>query len=279
MNQICMKSIAIYFAILSIAFSSEWLDMQMGKMDRVASLPKDEQIEVLGDIVTVGRNDGLREEQKLVFRRSQAMLISIPGHAEYYRQKMEDGMAWVKSQPNGERALLAGAFGPKQSEIFQVLELMPSPEAVKVLGEYLSDERGWDPEKGHPIPTDGEDLMHMQIKNCDKAVRSLARMIENPPEAENVHPRFSLPTWRLWYNQVKAGNRTFRFKGDPTEYDLNGPASATKTPDAKRSDRRAIADSSVESKKESGSKAPTITAIIVALLIGGYWIHRARQKA
>lgn len=217
----------------------------------------------------------------------QTELVSIPGHAEHYRRKMEEGMARFEATPEGRRSLLMGAFGSKQSEIFQALEVMPSPETVKVLGDYLSDERGWDSEKGHEIPTDdegnidGEGLVNVQRKNCNVAVSSLARLIENPPESENVYPTAALPAWRLWYNQVKAGNRTYRFKGDTTEYDLNGPVNGPKTSDAKRSDRRAIADSSAETKKEGErSNNPTIIAIVLAVLIGGgYWIYRRKSVA
>lgn len=222
-----------------------------------------------------------------LLKEVQAELVSIPGHAEHYRRKMEEGMARFEATPEGKRSLLMGAFGSKQSEIFRALEVMPSPETVKVLGDYLSDERGWDSEKGHEVPTDGEGnidgegLMNMQRKNCDMAVRSLARLIENPPESENIYPPVALPAWRLWYNQVKAGNRTYRFKGNPVEYDLNGPVEESKIPDAKRSDRRGITGSSAETKKEGeGSNNPTIIAMVLAVLIaGGYWVYQKKAMA
>jgi hypothetical protein len=53
----------------------------------------------------------------------------------------------------------------------------------------------------------------------------------------------ALAVWQAWYEQIKAGKRTFRFEGDPTEYDLNGPAPKEKLVrierDRKRDEERA----------------------------------------
>jgi len=220
-----------------------------------------------------------------LLKEAQSELVSIPGHAEHYRKKMEEGMARFEATPEGRRSLLMGAFGSRQSEIFKALEVMPSPEAVKVLGDYLSDERGWDSNKGHEVPVDsegnidGEGLVNVQ-RNCNVAVRSLARLIENPPESENVYPPVALPAWRLWYNQVKAGNRTYRFKGDPTEYDLNGPVRDSKNMDTIRTARRAAPESHSETEPKGRSNAPTITFGIITLILGGgYWIYRRKSLA
>lgn len=275
-----MKILLLPLLLTTFAHASEWYDMQMGKMDNLGHLPIPEQIEILSSIVRIGRRDELNDEHKTVLRRSQSMLIAIPEHAEYYEKKIKDGMALIENQPDD--GLPRRTFNAPRIEIFQILEQIPSPQIVRVLGDFLSDDRGgFEYKQGDPMPT-ADDIAHGSLRNSGYASIALYGLIDNPltPYRGYFIENVDVPEWRLWYNQVKAGNRTFRFKGDSTEYNLNGPAGSTKTPDAKRSDPRAITNSPVESKKESGSKAPTITAIIVVLMIGaGYWIYRKKCTA
>ena len=37
-----------------------------------------------------------------------------------------------------------------------------------------------------------------------------------------------IAVWQRWYERIKVGHATFAFEGDPTEYDLDGPASPEK---------------------------------------------------
>jgi len=80
-----------------------------------------------------------------------------------------------------------------------------------VLGELLFDER--DPWKG--IPTDAT-----WMPSCSLAVVALHNLgLENPPvNTSYADYRNDLRTWQLWFEQVRAGNRTFSFKADKKVY-------------------------------------------------------------
>jgi hypothetical protein len=97
--------------------------------------------------------------------------------------------------------------------------------------------------------------------------------------------------WLLWYEQIKSGNRTFRFEGDPTEYDLNGPAPKQKIERVER-ERKRTEERKTSHKNESGtdserptvanppepgkSLVPTVAGILLVLIAVGYFILRKR---
>src|SRR5690606_26228155 len=74
--------------------------------------------------------------------------------------------------------------------------------------------------------------------------------------------------WQNWYEQIKAGSRTFRFEGDPTEYDLNGPVPKEKLQriERDRDDERAAGHVKSSPVAESGSG---VTRIGVPASIAG----------
>ena len=98
--------------------------------------------------------------------------------------------------------------------------------------------------------------------------------------------------WQLWYEQVKSGKRTFRFEGDPTEYDLNGPASKDKLQrverDRKRDDERSAGRKKSSSGSEATSQATDATkplaiagliaaCVLIAVAVGYFVRQQARQ--
>ena len=87
--------------------------------------------------------------------------------------------------------------------IYKTLPLMPSPETIKVLGDFLNDDK--DMPSGS-IPSD-------YYANNGYAMLALKKIgLRNPAEK---HPyddsRACLKKWIAWYEQVKAGEITFSF--------------------------------------------------------------------
>ncbi len=133
---------------------------------------------------------------------------------------------------------------------------------MKILGELLFDERN--PFADHP--TDAP-----WVPSCLYAVDALHKLgLKNPPvKAIHADPDNDLRTWQLWYEQVRAGTRTFSFEGDDTIYSLSGPVRTALDPgDILPESRRSPAtgtDGATETEPGS-SKIPLIVALSLALL-------------
>src|SRR5690606_31949032 len=157
-------------------------------------------------------------------------------------------------------------------EVMRILENLPSTETVRVLGEMLSEE--WsDPTK---TKEDNEQFLGSLALNAKSRLVKLP--IVDKPIASGPS---SLPAWQQWYGQIKDGKRTFRFEGDPQEYNLHGPAREALTPNTPRATKRPPQQASKNTiqgnSESSSSKVPTITAIVTAFLIGGgYWLYRRK---
>ena len=252
------------------------------------NLPPDEAIPRLGVAVEKTSHNRIYKfpERAELHEQLEQALIAIPGHAEYYRnkinlaqEKLDEAIERSKASGTNQTGNLKSLLRVEQNNGFAMLRELPSPETIRVLGEMLYDERGVIRKEKASEDTDA---FLMQTPTSQLAASLLSEMIENPPGIDLPGTYFSdLTPWKNWYQQVKAGNRTYRFKGDPTEYDLNGIASAVKVLDVRRSDRRAIAGSSADAKREGEkSSAPAVTAIVLAVLIGGgYWVYRRKAVA
>ncbi len=112
---------------------------------------------------------------------------------------------------------------PDLLRTFAVLKQLPSPQVVDLLGRLLEDDR--DPWVVIPA---GEVAAGRPPPNSYLAARTLNQIgIEGVPLIEPLRNdrdhEAARDQWKLWYAQVKAGNRTFRFKGDPRDYNLDGP--------------------------------------------------------
>ncbi len=158
-------------------------------------------------------------------------MLGVPRHAEYYRDRILDArLEYEKVKGKGEIDREAGArthLLNAQQDGFRTMAYLPSVGTVRVLGELLSDERGYT--KLPPDPTlDEMEVAGREDPNCKGAAKALVCLpIVSKPQDKNwmMMTYEDVAPWREWYEQIKAGNRTFRFEGDPTEYDLNGPAS------------------------------------------------------
>lgn len=274
-----MRALVIALLLInhsSFALGSEWSEIQSQKMENVDRLSKIEQIETLGQIVSIGSNQPLDREAQTVFERSQSLLLSIPGHAEYYGDRL-----W-KSYSSYKTAVIERQdYGPMHSyrsmrpEVMRILENLPSAETVRVLGEMLSEE--WsDPTK---TKEDNEQFLGSLAMNAKSRLVKLP--IVDKPIASGPN---SLPAWQQWYGQIKDGKRTFRFEGNPQEYNLQGPAREALTPNTPRATKRPSqtkATTETEDKlQDSRSNAPKIVTIIAAILLGGsYWLYTKKSSS
>ena len=224
-----------------------------------------------------------------VHKELQEALLSIPGHAEYYAnqinaawQVVEEGISKNGEAGDGTKGVLHNA----QMYGFQTLSQLPSAETVRVLGEFLTDNRG----KFTPPPgASADEISWLRLNwhdsaNSDRAAITLTAL----PLTTRPYPKRELfvpgdvERWLLWYNQVKAGRRTFSFEGDPQEYDLTGPVRGPRNPDIARTSKRSgFSETPGDSQLVSlQSNTPWIASIVAALLgFGGYLYLRKKRAA
>jgi hypothetical protein len=87
--------------------------------------------------------------------------------------------------------------------------------------------------------------------------------------------------WRLWFAHLRAGNRTFRFEGDPVEYTLSGPVRVAKADPANARPKPAQADEPMPVTETNEKQMPVVPLILAGLLLGAaaWWATRKRQRA
>jgi hypothetical protein len=141
-----------------------------------------------------------------LFIEAQQKMLLIPGHAQYFADKLEEIRKTKPKTDDGfERSLY----------IAKTLIHMPSPETIRVLGNYLHDERDTPPER------------NWTPENAHLAAYALSRIglrdfpFEGPlvPYSLTIWPDLKqLPDYRAWWEEVNSGQRTFSFKGQSVEY-------------------------------------------------------------
>ncbi|MEI6607160.1 MAG: hypothetical protein WCP35_17750 [Verrucomicrobiota bacterium] len=260
----------------------------------IAIQDSDQRIEALGAFVRIGSHGRMDEEQMAIFKKSQAAILAIPGHAEYYRDRILKAREAYDTSGDDRIRFLHEWI--KEQDGFRVLAQLPSVETVRILGEFLADERGKIGGPGPPpVMTEGRS---MESPNCYLALSALHSLplVNKPVAVKHANDDKDLETYRLWYAQIKSGNRTFRFEGDSTEYDLNGPAGPAKLKhinearerDTQRATRHqagsgaAGSGSGTESPSSSASSPASLTGILLAagtLCLVAVWYFLRRMAA
>lgn len=219
-----------------------------------------------------------------VFTAAQNALLAIPGHAEYYAKKIKDAQYEVERQRGTDQE------GPAKSKLlagqmygFQRLALMPSPETVRVLGDFLLDPWGLRPD-AKPL----EDHSNSKFGEGSHAGNALIAIARLPLEtrANTTPPEMTtywadIDAWKLWYQQVKAGTRTFRFKGDPQDYNLQGPVSKAAEPTlATRPGKNEVAEmSGPVASHEEISRLRVVALVAVCGILGvAFWLSVIRRR-
>lgn len=234
--------------------AKRWYDRRVSEIEEISLKPRDAALPELGAMLRQLSRPKYRDsgERDDILKKLQSSIYEIPGYAEWFGREIE-------RMTDKE---VRGAFHHQRGWYFETLSHLPSPETVKVLGEQLFDERN--PFEG--IATDAA-----WVPSCYSAIIALHNLgLENPPVKTKYPDASDLRTWQLWYEQVRAGTRTFSFKGDKTIYSLSGPVRTALDPGEIRSSaRRSPAEESGEASSETGpgsSKIPRIVALSLAIL-------------
>jgi hypothetical protein len=217
------------------------VDLWKGNLEKSDLMAESERIGFLSQgLRNMGHrksiNDHSTEVDEVYLKIQNAMLL-IPGHADYFAKEIQISRAKAidrQAREGGETRW--EHYDDVRSAAIETLQNLPSPEAIRVLGELLSDS-----EKTGPQITEGAlpDAFGPP-PNASLAADALKLLIEKPPvpQDRNWQKKGDIEAWQLWYEQIKSGNRTFRFKGDPKDYDLTGPASNDKLQRVERNLKR-----------------------------------------
>ena len=176
----------------------------------------------MGHRVT-GSPDHSRDVEDL-FRQIQGEFLSIPGHAQYFADEIERERAALV--PDDDRI----SFDRHRSQYLrETLKHLPSPETIRVLGNYLFDDR--DP---MPPMEPGQDWVPV-LPNPLLALKTLAEigLREAPVKPDTFFDYWNpepLPGVRAWYEEIKSGKRAFSFKGQSVEYRFNPDGTWVSTP-------------------------------------------------
>ncbi len=195
--------------------------------------PKGDAIERLAvGLIKTSRDDVYPSpERKEVHIVLQNAMLAVGGYGDYFSAKIREArQAFDSAETPSRRSIQKAKLMDTQADAFEILGLVPGPESVKILGEYLSDETGRVP----PSPPGSKDdrMARQQDANfTPNSFYALMAIADLPLVAPPVARRkgnatiydSDIDAWRLWYEQVKSGKRTFRFEGDPREYNLDGP--------------------------------------------------------
>lgn len=268
------------------------LNASLEKWRELAAAPdilnQNEDIERLGSVLRKTSNGVIyfqdEKKRKLVHELLKRKLISIPGHAEYYRDRINAGREQLDRVRAGDTstANLGSAMTDLANEQrygFQTLSYLPSVETVRVLGDFLEDERGRDGSKPN-----GE--LIGESPNWRKAAKAISLLgIANsatPPFTQIADYEPGREAWRNWYRQVKEGRRTFRFVGDPVDYDLRGPSKRGEVVPHERVAKRDLqTDAQVHEVNKPGAHGKTLLPYFVAVGfcvvgLGFYFVRKKR---
>ena len=174
-----------------------------------------------------------------IYRQIQEAVTSIPNHTNYFTDKIEESwkakaesvraieakpewQALLKEIKNtaepgrylfGMQSRLWGDYEEICSKNLGILGHIPSTESVKALGHYLQkrDETG---------------IQYNSPDTESPAAESLTELIANGPMQTWMANYEDVARWQKWFDEVKAGKRTFRFVGSKVDYTLDGPADA-----------------------------------------------------
>jgi hypothetical protein len=235
-----------------------------------SSRPSEEIIWELGRVVRkLAREEIYPSERRVeVHQLVQQRLISTPGHAEFFANKIRNDD--ILRETGRGHEVQGGVVWD-----FETLGQLPSPETVKVLGSFLDDER----HRRDPPP--GADVMPVAANNLLAARALHSLKIVHPPLQKRPGSYDDIQPWRLWFAQVEAGNRTFRFEGNPQEYSLAGPVAEARVPQSRPSTGPDPANRPESPQGPGGEERaiPVVPLIAAGLfLVSALWLA-TRKKA
>lgn len=284
-------TLLIFVAYSVSGMTPGWREEKMEAIVASQNLPSNERIEFLAQFVRIGIDRAgsapINDAQREVYEKARQLLLSIPGYADYYANRVKAARAELNAETvSYKRGPLQSKLRKTKVDCFETLSLLPSAESVRVLGEFLYDEEGRVP----PSPPGTKDDRNRRQRKAGEspnsfyALRAIANLpiVSKPTRREMNRTVYDedIELWRIWYEQVKAGNRTFQFEGDPKHYNLEGPvAKAIEPASLARPRKDGPAEDSSPVAAEEPSRFPVgVLAAAVALLGVAVWFAMTRGR-
>jgi len=211
----------LILAISSPAANWEiWWQERQIDLKEISALPEQEQIPRLGVyLASTGLPDAtLNDMQHSVVSEARTRLLRIPGHAEFYRDRIiPPYLAFRTEAQGGERSGRLNDYLNESMYGLAILSLLPSPETVRVLGEMLKEDWIYQADT-----TTGDDALRVQLSGSAGAAMQRLPLLD--ALTSNMQP-----DWRAWYAEVKSGQRSFAFRGQPVSYRFKADGSVETT--------------------------------------------------
>lgn len=139
------------------------------------------------------------------YRQIQAVLLALPDHAKWFENEIERRRASpINTLENGTYSDYRYKF------LVEALPNLPSPESVRVLGHYLSDDRDPSGNQGDSIS-----LPENSVLAC---VGLSAIGLRNPPQINRTEWNVDREPWSRWFSKIQSGELAFSFVGQDVEY-------------------------------------------------------------
>ena len=242
-------------------------------MSNASLRPSKETMDQLVDgLSTCGRYMDQTDQDKLaLYREMQKVAISLPNHASYFAEKIE------KLRIPGREGYSGCSDPRKRMWIFQdSLSHLPSPETIKILGNFLYDTRDTPTAREVRLATD-YDLIPTNDCLAADALGSIG-LNKAPLDKKKYSERQDVEIWKLWYEPVKAGTRKFSFVGQDVEYQFNKDGTWIIMPLKASNDNRAQVVNPVLKVGERTTPPtwPWIVAIVALTGAGVWWLKQRK---
>jgi len=273
-----MKVTTFYFLLLCLVTTSFGMNTSAEKayrelMSNASLRPSKETMDQLVDgLSTCGRYMDQTDQDKLaLYREMQKVAISLPNHASYFAEKIE------KLRIPGREGYSGCSDPRKRMWIFQdSLSHLPSPETIKILGNFLYDTRDTPTAREVRLATD-YDLIPTNDCLAADALGSIG-LNKAPLDKKKYSERQDVEIWKLWYEPVKAGTRKFSFVGQDVEYQFNKDGTWITMPLKASNDNRAqVANPASTSRERPTTPTWPWVVAIVALTGAGVWWLKQRK--
>jgi len=288
-----MKSHILYILIAMAIFCltgnarpADWRIQKLQEIDAAANLPPPERLEAIKIYVGIGNNPDRDQDQLDVWERARNLAFATPDYGKLYQEKMKILISTIRNEPDRNRkraisdnslefegALQLGYNRDDALDSLKALQYLPSAESVAALAYFLNDPEGRD---GKTILGDIPEAS-IQSRSISGQVASMLDQIgiEKPPTANAPKSGWErVDAWKDWWNEVKAGKRTYRFKGSPIEYGPDGPVAAQSVTRPERNSTKATAPHPESAEIVQSSKPEKIYWIvggsILLILIAGW---------
>lgn len=208
------------FQFKNEAEKTEWQKNVRSILDGMNERTKEEAILKLSEIVYKTNRQVKGPETDEFRREATEMLIAIPGHAKYYQDRIDALRKAVEA-----KQVASIVYFDAQNDL-SVLQYLPDPETVKVLGELTGDTFGRDLTR----PASAPDLY---VEGGGPTTAQTAAVylgeigIANGPRIQKGLTEWQVvDLWKDWWGEIAGSKRTYRFEGSPVEYGPDGPAAA-----------------------------------------------------